>query len=169
MAALGQWRFPTANVIVGDQQGNIGYSTIGALPLRSSLAPENGAAAQDGSASKFDWQSDHPSRSCPPGDQSETRVSVQRQPSAGGRVLSHPSWREYGVHGGQHAVLADTAIVCHGKESMTEQQLLEMFRDSTNPARQVRSVRIGFHLRDNLKQRLRDEAEAALKTLGNLA
>ena len=53
------------------------------------------------------------------------------------------------------------------KKSMTEQQLLEMFRDSTNPARQT-LCRIGFHLRDSLKQQLHDEAEAASKTLGIL-
>jgi acyl-homoserine lactone acylase PvdQ len=163
MAALGQWRFPTANVIVGDQEGNIGYSTVGALPLRSSLAPENGGAAQDGSASKFDWQAIIPPDLVPQviNPKQGYLFSGNHRPvgafypiplgvSTGSMGDSMRSWR--------------IRQLFDNKKSMTEQQLLEMYRDSTNPARQA-LIRIGFHLRDALKQPLRDEAEAALKHL----
>ncbi|MHC4180681.1 MAG: penicillin acylase family protein, partial [Planctomycetota bacterium] len=45
--ALEGWRFPSANVVFGDRQGGIGFSLIGALVLRSPLAPEGGGSAQD--------------------------------------------------------------------------------------------------------------------------
>ncbi|MCH5372522.1 MAG: penicillin acylase family protein, partial [Planctomycetes bacterium] len=55
-AALADWRFPSANVVFGDDRGNIGFSLAGALVQRSPLAPNGGGAAHDGSASKFDWR-----------------------------------------------------------------------------------------------------------------
>ena len=55
-AALPGWSFPTANCIFGDSQGNIGYWSLGALPIRSSLAGFDGGHAQDGSTRKGMWQ-----------------------------------------------------------------------------------------------------------------
>ncbi|UCF16489.1 MAG: penicillin acylase family protein [Phycisphaerales bacterium] len=55
-AALPGWSFPTANCIFGDSQGNIGYWSLGALPLRSSLTGFDGGHAQDGSTRKGMWQ-----------------------------------------------------------------------------------------------------------------
>jgi len=54
-AALAGWRFPSANAVFGDRNGNIGYRTAGAFPYRSLLAPDGGNAAHDGSSSRFDW------------------------------------------------------------------------------------------------------------------
>ncbi len=55
-AALPGWRFPTANCIFGDSQGNIGYWSLGALPIRSTLTGFSGAHAQDGSTRKGMWR-----------------------------------------------------------------------------------------------------------------
>lgn len=55
-AALPGWSFPTANCIFGDSQGNIGYWSLGALPVRSPLTGFSGAHAQDGSTRKGMWR-----------------------------------------------------------------------------------------------------------------
>ena len=54
--ALGRWHFPSANVVFGDVEGNIGYSVAAAVPVRSALAKYKGRAAKDGTSSKWDWQ-----------------------------------------------------------------------------------------------------------------
>jgi len=54
--ALPGWRFPTANVVFGDSEGNIGYWSLGALPVRSAKAIEWGNYAHDGSSSEWEWQ-----------------------------------------------------------------------------------------------------------------
>jgi len=55
-AALPGWSFPTANCIFGDSQGNVGYWSLGALPVRSTLTGFDGGHAQDGSTRKGMWQ-----------------------------------------------------------------------------------------------------------------
>jgi len=55
-AALPGWRFPTANCIFGDDKGNIGYWSLGALPVRSQLTGCDGGHAQDGSTRKGMWR-----------------------------------------------------------------------------------------------------------------
>lgn len=55
-AALPGWRFPTANCVFGDSQGNVGYWSLGALPIRSTLTGFDGGHAQDGSTRKGMWQ-----------------------------------------------------------------------------------------------------------------
>ena len=55
-AALPGWRFPTANCVFGDAEGNIGYWSLGALPVRSPLAGGDGGHAQDGSTRQGMWR-----------------------------------------------------------------------------------------------------------------
>lgn len=54
--ALPQWRFPSANCVFGDSQGNIGYWSLGAIPIRSALSRQAGRTAQDGSTRAGVWQ-----------------------------------------------------------------------------------------------------------------
>jgi acyl-homoserine lactone acylase PvdQ len=54
--ALPKWRFPTANCVFGDAKGNIGYWSLGALPVRSALSPSGGDTAQDGRTRRGAWQ-----------------------------------------------------------------------------------------------------------------
>lgn len=55
-AALPLWRFPTANCVFGDRDGNIGYWSLGALPVRSALTGSDGGHAQDGSTRDGMWR-----------------------------------------------------------------------------------------------------------------
>ena len=52
-AALAGWRFPTANAICGDRNGDIGYWAVGAFPVRPAQSGDGGAAI-DGSSSAND-------------------------------------------------------------------------------------------------------------------
>ncbi len=161
--ALEGWRFPSANVVCGDRRGNVGFSLIGALVLRSPLAPEGGGAAQDGSDSRYDWRAIipqglvphviNPKRGClfsanhrPIGSFYPIPLGV----STGSMGDTLRSWR-------LRELLA-------GKESLSPQDLLAMHHDTVNPARRE-IVRIGFHLRDVLKRELSKEAALALDHL----
>ncbi|MBC8877024.1 MAG: penicillin acylase family protein [Planctomycetes bacterium] len=163
LAALDGWRFPTANVVFGDTEGNIGYSTIGALPLRSSQALEVGGAAHDGSAARFDWQTVIPQKLVPHviNPQEGYLFSGNHRPvgsfypialgiRTGSMGDSLRSWR--------------LRQLLEGKTSMNPQEVHDMFTDSTNPARQA-IAQIGYHLRDVLKRDLSESAQLALKHL----
>jgi len=158
--ALAGWRFPTANVVFGDSEGNIGYSTTGALPLRSPLALDLGQAAHDGSDSRYDWQAIVPQELAPhvinpaqgylfSGNHrpigSFYPIAIGIRTGSAGDTLR--SWR-------LRELLCST-------EALTPQRLLEMHNDPVNAARRE-IARIGFHLRDVLKRDLSAEAEKAL-------
>lgn len=163
LAALDEWRFPTANAIVGDRAGNIAFSTMGALPLRSPLAPDSGAAAHDGSASKYDWQAIIPQELMPHVVNPKTGYLFSGNHRPIGAFYPIPIGISTGSMGDSLRSWRLRQLLT-GKKSMTEQQLLDMIRDSTNPARQA-IVRAGFHLRDVLKVDLRDAARQSLKHL----
>lgn len=162
-AALPGWRFPTANVIFGDSRGNIGYSCIGALPLRSPEAPEEGAAAHDGSASRFDWQDIIPADLVP-------HVLNPKQGylfSGNHRPIESFYPIPIGIRTGS---MGDTLRSLRLRqmfakyESLTPHDLLRMSRDAVNPKRRA-IVRAGLHLRDVLKRDLSEDANAALSLL----
>ncbi|HPY51544.1 MAG TPA: penicillin acylase family protein, partial [Sedimentisphaerales bacterium] len=54
--AAGGWTFPSANCVFGDREGNIGFKTILALPIRSANALLDERAAHEGWYSANDWQ-----------------------------------------------------------------------------------------------------------------
>jgi len=55
-AALELWRFPSANLVAGDDRGNVFFTVLGSIPVRSALSPLGGLIAQDGSSLAYDWQ-----------------------------------------------------------------------------------------------------------------
>ncbi|MCB1125558.1 MAG: penicillin acylase family protein, partial [Verrucomicrobiae bacterium] len=55
LSALADWRFPSANCVFGDRAGDIGYSTVGAIPVRAAGSPKLNTA-HDGPLSANDWQ-----------------------------------------------------------------------------------------------------------------
>jgi penicillin amidase len=55
MHALDSWHFPTANCIFGDRAGAIGYSTIGAIPVRGLNSPGPNRI-QNGNSRTNDWR-----------------------------------------------------------------------------------------------------------------
>jgi penicillin amidase len=63
--AIAGWRFPAVNLVAGDSAGDVFYSLVGAVPVRSLASPLAGAIAQDGSTSATEWQDTIPSEHLP--------------------------------------------------------------------------------------------------------
>ncbi len=163
LAALDGWRFPSANVVFGDAAGDIGYSVVGAMPVRSALALQAGRDAHDGSAAKFGWQRFVPQRLLPHvmNPAAGAILSANHRPvasfypipigivtGAGGDTIR--SWR-------LRELLA-------AKKKFTPRDVLDVHFDSVNPVRRE-VVRLGFHLLDTLKRNLSLDAIAALAHL----
>jgi len=161
--ALGGWHFPSANVVFGDVGGNIGYSVVAAVPVRSALAKFKGRAAMDGTSSKWDWQGYVPHDLKPhvinpakgwiaSGNhraiQSFYKIPLGTMTGSGGHTVR--SWRLY-------ERLA-------AKDRFTPRDVLDVHYDTTNSARRE-IARLGYHLRDVLKAKLSPEAARALKYL----
>lgn len=53
--AVEEWRFPTTNLVAALPGGDVFYTVLGALPVRSTDSPAGGMIAQDGSSAAFDW------------------------------------------------------------------------------------------------------------------
>ena len=162
-ASLADWRFPTANVVFGDRDGRIGYSTAGALVLRSPAALEQGSAAHDGSASEYDWRATVPQELAP-----HVLNPAQGYLFSGNhRPIESFYQIPIGIRTG---AMGDTLRslrlrqLMQGRPSMTPREVHDMFTDSVNPAR-VAIARVGYHLRDVLKRELSEEAAAALAHL----
>lgn len=162
-AALEDWRFPTANVVFGDASGAIGYSAVGALPLRSPHALDGGGAAHDGSDSQFDWQAIVP----------QDLVPHVINPSEG--YLFSGNHRPVGPFyeiplGISTGAMGDTLRSWRLRElfadrtSISPEELREMMSDAVNPARRD-IARIGYHLRDALERDLSPDATRALEHL----
>ncbi|MHB8897200.1 MAG: penicillin acylase family protein, partial [Thermoguttaceae bacterium] len=163
LAALPGWRFPTANVVFGDSRGHIGYSCIGALPLRSAESLQSGDAAHDGSLSRFDWQGIVPADLVP-------QVLNPKQGylfSGNHRPIESFYPIPIGISTGS---MGDTARSLRLRQLFAEyptlgpDDLLRMSRDSVNPARRA-IVRVGLHLRDVLHRELSKDAATALTFL----
>ena len=161
--ALGLWQFPSANCVFADTNGNIGYKTILALPVRSSKAPLDGLAAHDGSTSQTDWQGICPHELLPQLINPEQGwiVTANHRPIASFYPIP------MGVSTGS---LGDTERSWRLKERVKARQtfspkdVLDVHYDTVNPIKR-HLVRFGYHLRDVQKYPLEDETLLALKYL----
>lgn len=54
-AALVEWTTPSANFVAAGSEGEIFYTVVGDIPLRSPQSPLGGMIAQDGSSLAYDW------------------------------------------------------------------------------------------------------------------
>ncbi|MCA9711727.1 MAG: penicillin acylase family protein, partial [Myxococcales bacterium] len=53
--AIVDWSTPSANLVAAGPGGQIFYTVVGDIPLRSPLSPLGGMIAQDGSSTAYDW------------------------------------------------------------------------------------------------------------------
>ncbi|MGI6456926.1 MAG: penicillin acylase family protein [bacterium] len=161
--ALEGWRIPSANVLFGDKKGNIGYWAVGAIPVRSRYALEDGNATHDGSDSKYDWQGMLPHQLLPhvinPGQgflysgnhrPVESFYPLSIGISTGSMGDSDRSWR-----------LRERL---RAKEVFSPSDVLDIHYDCTNPARRE-IVHIALHMRDVLNIDLPEDVEEALQML----
>ncbi len=54
-AAVEDWSTPSANLVAAGPDGDIFFTVLGDIPLRSTASPLGGKIAQDGSSTTYDW------------------------------------------------------------------------------------------------------------------
>jgi penicillin amidase len=157
------WRFPSANCVFGDRNGDIGFMTVLALPIRSPHALLAGQAAHDGSGSEMDWQEILPSELLPQiiNPAQGWLVSANHRPVASFYPIP------LGISTGS---LGDTDRSWRLKERIRTKEtfepldVLDIHYDTVSPVKRD-IVRLGYHLRDVVGYLLEDETLKALKYL----
>ena len=143
--ALAGWRFPSANVLFGDVGGDIGYSCVGALPLRSSSTEGEGRRAHDGSRSENDWATYVPHHLLPHVSNPDAGLIF----SANHRPIQSFYKVPIGISTGS---LGDTDRSWRLRELLSRprmfspEDVLDVHRDTVNPARRD-IVRLGYFAR----------------------
>ncbi len=167
-AALADWRFPTANCIFGDREGSIGYSSIGAIPVRSAGSPRPNQA-HDGSTTTNDWLTYVPHGLLPHVIDPERGYLVTANhrtiqsfyqltlgTSTGSAGDTDRGWR---IKQRIAAILDD-----HAGEKVHPEEMLDVQSDSVNATKRA-VFTIGYHLRDRLEA---DLSESAVKALAHM-
>ncbi|MGE0481083.1 MAG: penicillin acylase family protein [Phycisphaerae bacterium] len=134
--ALDGWRHPGANIVFGDDLGNIAYWTLAAIPVRSALAPVGPRIAQDGSASQYQWQETLPLHVRP------HVINPARGAIWSGNHLPIGSWYPIplalGTGGGGDTTRSwRLAERLAGSAVLSPADMLTVHRDDVNPARRV--------------------------------
>jgi len=162
--ALAGWHFPSANCVYGDKEGRIGFSVLGAFPVRPRSATDaGGGEALPGTGDKDDWQGFVPAGLVP-----------QVQDPKQGFLLSanhRPIGSFYRVPlGTSTGSMGDTIRSWRlrerlsAKERFSPADVLDVHYDTVNPARRE-IVRLGLHMRETQSGVL---SEASLKALESL-
>lgn len=162
-AALAGWQFPSINIVFGDRMGNIGYRVAAAIPVRSRQDATQGRTAQPGHKSEQDWQGIIPHDLLP----------GVINPGCGylysGNHRPIESWYPLPL-GAMTGTGGDTVRSWRLRERLEAQprfvpeDVFAIHFDAVNPARRD-IVRLGLHMRDELKRELSQDARAALAHL----
>ncbi len=162
--ALAGWRFPSANCVYGDADGHIGYSVVGAIPVRAASAGEaRGGEALAGTGDADDWQGYVPA----------TLVPQVQDPQLGCLLSANhrPIASFYPVAlGTSTGSMGDTIRSWRlrerlaGRERFSPTDVREVHYDTVNPARRE-IVRLGLHLRATQPEALSDASLKALAAL----
>jgi penicillin G amidase len=162
--ALGDWRIPSANCVYGDADGHIGYSVLGAIPVRSRLAADrNGNEATAGTGDAQAWQGFVPPALLPQVMDPKAGLLLSANHRPVGSFYPIPLGLSTGSMG-------DTIRSWRlrerlsAKEKFTPAEVLAVHYDSVNAARRE-IVRLGLHLRDTGQGELSPETIAALAVL----
>ncbi len=166
-AALPGWRFPTANCIFGDRKGNIGYWSLGALPVRSPLTGCDGGRAQDGSTRDGMW------RGMIPYDILPHCINPQRGylVSANHRSIQSFYSVPFGIMTGSagdtdRGLRIKERVLTHLNEKgrFAPEDVLAIHYDSVNVwKREI--VRLGYKIMKGSPRRLSDNSKRALRHL----
>lgn len=163
-AALAGWRFPSANCVYGDARGGIGFSVIGAIPVRSASGGDrSGSYAAPGRGNADDWQ----------GFVAGDLLPNALNPPSG--VLLTANHRPIGSFyriplGTSTGSMGDTMRswrlreLLSGDRKLTPADVLAVHHDTVNPARRD-IVRVALHIRDTGQGGLAPEVQRALAAL----
>ena len=145
--AFDDWRFPSANCVYGDADGHIGYSVLGAIPLRSKSAPEaNGNEALPGTGDADDWQGFVPQKFLPQVTDPKAGLLLSANHRPVGSFYKIP----LGISTGS---MGDTIRSwrlrerLQARDQFTPADVLDIHYDTVNAARRE-IVRLGLHLLD---------------------
>jgi len=163
-AALGGWRFPSANCVFGDSAGHVGYAVLGAVPIRAKSAPEaNGNEAAPGTRAADDWQGFVPQNLLPHLADPKAGLILSANHRPVGSFYPIP----LGISTGS---MGDTIRSWRLRERLAAQEdfspedVLDVHYDTVNAARRE-IVRLGLHLRDTEEYFLSPAALDALAVL----
>jgi penicillin G amidase len=162
--ALGDWRFPTANCVYGDAEGHIGFSVVGAIPVRSRRAADlSGNEAMPGTGDEMDWQGFVPQELLPTVADPHVGLVLSANHRPIGAFYKIPLGTSTGSMG-------DTARSwrlrerLEAKQKFTPEDVLEVHYDAVNPARRD-IAGLGLHLRDTRQGQFSEAATNALAVL----
>ena len=124
-------------MVFGDRDGGIGFSLVGALPLRSPLALEGGGAAHDGSASQYDWRAIVPHELMPHAIHPKRGALFTANHRPVGSFYPIPLGVRTGS-GGDTVRSWRLRELLPSKASLTPEQALQVHYDAVNPARRQR-------------------------------
>ena len=163
-AAMERWDFPSANIVFGDRDGNVGYRVAAAVPVRSPADEHRGAAAVDGTRADLEW------RGFVPHDLLPHVMNPRRGWIASGNHRAVGAFYPLGLGlstGSMgHTVRSWRLYERLGaRERFTPEEVLDVHYDAVNPARRE-IVRLALHSKDTLGRNLSPEADKALEHLG---
>lgn len=156
------WRFPTANCLYGDAAGHIGFTTLGAIPIRAKTAPEPNLA-MPGTGDGDDWRGFVPQDLLP--------HVVDPKPGVLWSANHRPIGAFYRIPLGiSTGSMGDTIRSWRLRELLTRtnrftpDDVLQVHFDAVNAARRE-LVKLGLHLRDTGQAGLSPASTDALKVL----
>lgn len=162
--AFDDWRFPSANCVYGDADGHIGYSVLGAIPIRSKRAPDpNGNEAIAGRDDADDWQGFVPQELLPQLTDPKAGLLLSANHRPVGSFYKIP----LGISTGS---MGDTIRSWRLRERLSQKEkftpaaVLDVHYDTVNAARRE-IVRLGLHLRDTKQGALSEDTTKALAVL----
>jgi penicillin amidase len=163
IAALAGWRFPSANMVFGDRDGNIGYRAVAAIPVRSRLDLTSGRTAQLGHRQAQDWEDILPAELLP------TVINPASGFLYSGNHRPIESWYPIPL-GAMTGAGGDTLRSWRLRECLearaqfTPEDVRAIHFDAVNPARRD-IVRLALHARDGLQREFSEDARQALARL----
>jgi penicillin amidase len=160
--ALPGWLFPSLHILFGDKDGNIGYWTAAAVPVRSFDSGLPGSI-RDGSTRKSDWQGFVPFDLLP------HVINPERGFVGSGNHLAIQDFYPIPIIGGGagtgHTNRSRRVIErLEMKDLFTPQDVLDITYDMVNVDKRD-LVRIGYYARDVQKAELSEDTLSALKHL----
>lgn len=161
--ALAGWRFPSANVVFGDRDGDIGYRALGAMPARSPRDASHGREARRASASVDDWQEIIPHELMPHVMNPAAGFLYSGNHRTTGRWYAIPTGAMTGT-GGDTVRSWRLRERLQQRDQFTPGQVKAIHFETTNPARRD-IVALGLHLREHSPNALSPEATKALVML----
>ncbi len=151
------------HLIYGDRYGNIGYQLAAGIPLRSTLWPLSGTAAQPGNSSQYDWQEIVPKRYLPHTLNPSNCVISTANNMAVGAWYPLPLGLATGGTGDSIRSWRLRELLSNGT-AFSQDDVLAIHRDKIDPAvREI--VRLARHIAYVLGQQLSDAANSALAAL----